>query len=210
MIPRTILCFGDSNTWGHIPGSGERYGYDVRWPGALQRLLGTRARVIEEGLNGRTTVWDEPVRPGRSGKELLVPLLESHAPIDLVIIMLGTNDLDRCYHATAHDVARGAGSLVAMVQQSAFGPNDNPPSVLLVAPPRVGKLVEDLYIEFEGAFVKAAEFSHHFRAKAQELGCHFLDAAGIAVPSEIDGVHLDQDGHKALAQALARFLESVG
>jgi lysophospholipase L1-like esterase len=100
-VVKTILCYGDSNTWGCIPLTGpqppRRYGPARRWPGVLRRELGDGYWIVEEGLNGRTTVWDDPLEPFRSGKELLVPCLMTHEPIDLVIVMLGTNDLRSRY-----------------------------------------------------------------------------------------------------------------
>ncbi len=94
---KTILCYGDSNTWGYIPATAGRYPPDVRWPGVMRKLLGEKYNVIEEGLNGRTTVWEDPYKPGRNGLELLIPILDSHNPIDLVVVMLGTNDLKHFY-----------------------------------------------------------------------------------------------------------------
>ena len=98
-VMKTIMCYGDSNTWGCIPLAGpqppRRYGPAQRWPGVLRRELGDGYWIVEEGLNGRTTVWDDPLEPFRSGKELLAPCLMTHEPIDLVIVMLGTNDLKR-------------------------------------------------------------------------------------------------------------------
>ena len=92
---KTVLCYGDSNTWGYIGGTGERFAPEVRWPGVLQAALGGAYRVIEEGLNGRTTVFDDSIEEGRNGETYLRPCLQTHAPIDLVILMLGTNDLKR-------------------------------------------------------------------------------------------------------------------
>jgi lysophospholipase L1-like esterase len=98
---KTILCYGDSNTWGYIPGTGERYASHVRWPGVLQNALGNGYVIIEEGLCGRTTVWDDPIEEYRSGKEYLIPCLKSHAPLDLVVLMLGSNDLKMRFAAPA-------------------------------------------------------------------------------------------------------------
>src|SRR5512143_1112361 len=112
---QTILCFGDSNTWGYNPETAERYPPDVRWTGVLQQKLGAQYRVIEEGLNGRTTVWDDPVQPGRNGRIYLGPCLESHRPLDAVVLFLGLNDLKVRFSATAEDIAKGAGALVEII-----------------------------------------------------------------------------------------------
>src|SRR5215208_827241 len=133
---RTVLCYGDSNTWGYEPATGNRFPEDMRWPGVLARELGEGFRVIEEALNGRTTVRDDPVEEYKNGKDYLSPCLESHAPLDLVIIALGVNDLKARFFASASDVADGAGVLVSIARRSGSGPNGRPPAVLLVAPPR--------------------------------------------------------------------------
>jgi lysophospholipase L1-like esterase len=115
-VVKTILCYGDSNTWGCIPLTAaqppRRYGPAQRWPGVLRRELGDGFGIVEEGLNGRTTVWDDPLEPSRSGKELLVPCLLTHQPIELVIVMLGTNDLKGRFGVGARDIAAGAGLLL--------------------------------------------------------------------------------------------------
>ena len=127
---KTILCYGDSNTWGCIPLTGaqppRRYGPAQRWPGVLRRELGDGFGIVEEGLNGRTTVWDDPLEPYRSGKELLVPCLLTHQPIDLVIVMLGTNDLKGRFAVGARDIAAGAGLLLDIVRASDCGPGASP------------------------------------------------------------------------------------
>ncbi|MGH3100205.1 MAG: GDSL-type esterase/lipase family protein, partial [Thermoleophilia bacterium] len=141
---KTIMCYGDSNTWGCIPLTGaeppRRYGPADRWPGVLRRELGDGFWIVEEGLNGRTTVWDDPLEPFRSGKELLGPSLLTHQPIDLVIVMLGTNDLKIRFGASARDIAAGAGFLLDIVGASDCGPEGSPPQALLVCPPPVGRL----------------------------------------------------------------------
>ena len=136
---KTILCYGDSNTWGYNPSTGGRYPRDVRWPGVLRRELGDDYLVIEEGLNGRTTVWDDPIEGYKNGKEYLVPCLETHKPLDLVIILLGTNDLKVRFSVSAYDIANGAGALVQIVQKSEIGPGGRAPQVLLLAPPPCGQ-----------------------------------------------------------------------
>src|SRR5659263_446679 len=138
-MPKTILCYGDSNTWGFVPGSeGERFLWEVRWPGVLQAELGSEYRVIEEGLSGRTTVLDNPLEAYRNGREYLLPCLHSHQPLDLVVIFLGTNDLGDRYPLPPLDIARGAASLAQIVLNSESGPDFKAPAVLLCALPRIG------------------------------------------------------------------------
>jgi len=154
---KTILCYGDSNTWGYNPLTKERYSREERWTGILQKELGEDYEVIEEGLNGRTTVWDDPIEGYKNGKEYLIPCLESHRPVDLVIIMLGTNDLKKRFSLSTFEIANGAKVLVNIVQKSKAGPGEIAPKVLLMAPPPVGKLTE-LAEEFEGAEEKSKNF----------------------------------------------------
>ena len=200
---RTILCYGDSNTWGYIPGTGQRFSRQQRWPGILQRLLGDAFYVVEEGLNGRTTVWDDPFKPGRNGLAGLQPALDSHAPLDLVILMLGTNDLKHYRSAYAADCARGMELLIETVSKSAVGPSGGPPRILLVAPPVIGELSAQLSLQFRDAREKSREFASCFGELAQTTGCLFLDAAKIVEPSATDGVHLDEVGHERLAHGIA-------
>src|SRR5262249_25611929 len=137
-LMRTLLCFGDSNTWGYDPESGprtERYPRDVRWPGRLARALGDEWEVIAEGLNGRTATRDDPIWEGRNGLTYLLPCLRSHAPLDLVVIYLGTNDVAERYSLPAEDVAASVGRLVKVVRTSESGPGESAPDVLVVCPP---------------------------------------------------------------------------
>jgi lysophospholipase L1-like esterase len=210
---KTILCFGDSNTWGMVPmaslASSARHAQADRWPSSVQARLGASYQVIAEGLNGRTTVFDDPIDGAhKNGRTYLLPCLESHAPLDAVIIMLGTNDLKSRFNLMPHDVAAGAGQLVRMVLPDVRGQNGLHPRVLLVSPPRVGplRLVADL---FAGAPEKSAQLARHYRAVAELLGCHFLDAALHVPASATDGVHLDAPEQHALGQAIAAAIEQV-
>lgn len=205
---KVILCFGDSNSWGWNPATEERFGPDVRWPGVLRNELGPDVWVIEEGLPGRTTVWDDPIEGYRNGKEYLIPCLVSHAPIDLVIIFLGTNDLKMRFSVSAYDIANSVGVLVDIVQRSTAGRRGQAPKVLLIAPPPLGKLTG--YAEMlEGGTEKSLRFSHHFRRVAEEYGCPLLDCAGVIVSSDIDGVHLEPEEHAKLGRALADKVREV-
>ncbi|HHO68411.1 MAG TPA: hypothetical protein ENK12_05195 [Gammaproteobacteria bacterium] len=204
---KTLLCYGDSNTWGYIPGSGARLAHGRRWPDILQARLGPGFRVIDEGLSGRFTRHDDPAgRPGRNGAELLMPLLESHAPLDLVILMLGTNDVLHLPGVDARDAAAGAEELVRQIDSSSAGHAGGAPGVLLVSPPRIGRLAPQLAPACAGDPGQAARFPAHFAAVAERRRCAFLDAARVVEPSPLDGVHLDEAGHAALAAALAELI----
>ncbi len=199
-----VLCYGDSNTHGADPVTGGRFPYDVRWPGVLARLLEGEARVIEEGLNGRTTVRDDPYSPGRNGLAYLVPCLETHAPVDVVVIMLGTNDLKTTFGVGASDVAAGAATLVDAVGASQCGPGGRAPQVLLVAPPALGAPNDLMELwGFDGANERNAALPRLYRTAALRAGAAFLDASAIVAADPADGIHLAADAHRALAHAVA-------
>lgn len=205
---KTVLCYGDSNTWGYKPGTGDRFSRDERWTGVLRGELGDEYLVIEEGLNGRTTVWDDPIEGYKNGKEYLIPCLETHRPIDLVVIMLGTNDLKVRFSLSAYDIANGAGVLVDVVQKSAAGPNGVPPQVLLMAPPPVARLSEFAEM-FEGAEAKSRRLAEHYRRVAQEFGCHFYDTSQVIVSSDLDGIHFELSEHHKLGKAVASQVKRI-
>jgi lysophospholipase L1-like esterase len=207
---KTILCYGDSNTWGWDPAGKGRFGSTKRWPGVLRQELGEGFVVIEEGLNGRTTIWDDPIYPYRNGKHYFVPCLESHAPLDLVVIMLGTNDLKRRFDLSAFDIAEAAGILVGLALASGAGPGGAAPKTLLVAPPPVGRLSE--YAEmFEGAEAKSRRLGASYRAVAGWSGCPFLDAGEVIASSDVDGIHFEVAEHRTLGRAVAdRVREILG
>lgn len=205
---KTVLCYGDSNTWGHDPATSTRFPRDKRWTGVLRQELGGGYEVIEAGLNGRTTVWDDPVEGDKNGKKQLIPFLGTHKPLDLVIIMLGTNDLKTRFSAPAADIASGAGALAKMAQNSETGRDNGSPRVLLIAPPPVSKLTGFAEM-FAGATEKSRKFSGHYRRVAEEQGCDFLDTAGIIVSSELDGIHFEASEHQKLGKAVAEAIREI-
>jgi lysophospholipase L1-like esterase len=207
-----VLCYGDSNTWGCIPltgpGSPARFPPDERWPGVLARELGRGYEVVADGLNGRTTVWNDPLEPHRSGRDFLLPALLSHHPLDLVILVLGTNDLKKRFGVTAGAVAEGAGELVDIVRASGCGPDGGPPQVLLVCPPPLGRL-DQFADEFEGATAKSRELAGRFAAVAQARSCAFLDAGAHVAASDADGIHLDREAHAVLGRTVATVVRAL-
>ena len=199
---KRILCYGDSNTWGYDPLTKERFDAHTRWTRVLGRALGAGYEVIEEGLNGRTTVWDDPIEGYKNGQAYLVPCLETHRPLDLVILMLGTNDLKVRFSLSAFDIAQGAGVLVRAIQRSEAGAGGVAPPVLLMAPPPVARL-SGFAEMFAGAEAKSRRFADHYRCVAEEQGCAFLDTAQVIVSSDLDGIHFEKSEHHKLGQALA-------
>jgi len=169
----------------------------------LQGELGHKFHVIAEGLRGRYTVHDEPFRPGRSGAALLEPILETHSPVDLLIIFLGTNDVLHHGDMTAYDAARGVEVLARLALASETGPANQAPKVLVISPPRIRALSRELAELCHGDPARSAGFSRHYREMADARKLHFLDAAEIVEPSSVDGVHLDETGHALLGRAVA-------
>ncbi len=206
----TILCYGDSNTWGYDPAGGERLPRETRWPGILRRLV-PECEVIEEGLSGRTTILDDPFEEGRNGLAYLGPCLASHAPIDLVVLMLGTNDVKTIFPLDAAGIAAGADRLINVVRRSRTGPGQRAPEVLLVAPPPVTDPAPLQRVwGFSAASVeRAGELARFYQAAAARQGCGFLDAATVASVSPADGVHLDEKAHQALGAAVAEKVRAL-
>lgn len=208
-MKKRILLYGDSNTWGYVGGSDdERYDEDTRWSGLLARSLGGGYVVVEEGQNGRTTVWTDPIENRMSGLDYLWPCLDSQSPLDLVVIMLGTNNLKTYYANSASDIAASAGRLVDVVKSSPFGRGHRAPQVLLVSPVHVrahpnesmfGKRAEEMSKELAPLYQKAAE----------ERGVYFMDAAPLALAGDADGLHITEAGHRSLAEAFDRKIREI-
>ncbi len=204
---KTVLCFGDSNTWGYSPLDGSRHPHDVRWTGVLQRLLGSDYLVIEEGLNGRTNMTNEEERPIRSGLDVLPILLESHRPLDLVVIMLGTNDLKHDFNLSAEEIADGARQVCRSVIDCEY--LVDPPQILLISPTHVELMTEEEQDIFIGAIEKSRELARHYQVVAEDLGIHFLDASRIVVKTNLDGVHWDAGQHHDFGKALSGMIGQI-
>lgn len=198
---KRILCYGDSNTYGTDGETGQRFAYDVRWPGALQMLLGEEYQVIEEGLGGRTTVWDDPIEQHKNGRTYLMPCLHSHMPLDLVIIMLGTNDLKKRFDVPACDIAGGMEVLINDILISRSGRGAKAPKILLIAPVIIEGLTELAGI-LEGGVEKSKQLPMLYRNLAKKYDTAFLDSNDAAKPCKADGVHFDAQGHKRLAEMI--------
>jgi len=203
---RSVLCYGDSNTFGTatVDRPDGRYGPDERWPGVLRNALGAGWLVIEEGLGGRTTVSDDPVEGAdKNGRAYLYPCLRSHRPLDVVAIMLGTNDLKHRFGKTAWDIAEGVGVLVTLVKTSGAGHNEGVPEILVISPPPMLRELP-LHAElFRGGYEKSLELAGYYKALAERLGVRFFDAGSVMTSSKIDGFHLDPEAHAALGKAVA-------
>jgi lysophospholipase L1-like esterase len=213
---KTILCFGDSNTFGTAtrPGDDERYLPDERWPGVLQVRLGQAWTVIAEGLPGRTTVHSDPIEGlWMNGSTYLMPCLKSHRPIDAVAIMLGTNDLKARFAVSPGEIARGVGELLRIVRQSECGPAGGVPKMLVVCPPPLADTFgerPDFTDMFAGARDKSLRLAPAYAAVAAEHGAEFLNAGDVIRSSRFDGIHLDIDQQEILGGAVAEKIRSLG
>lgn len=205
-VMQQILVYADSLSWGIIPGSRNRLAFEQRWPGIVEYTLVARerpVRVIEDCLNGRRTVLDDPAKPGRNGLQGLAQRIEVNSPLALVVLMLGTNDFQATHDLSAEDSAAGIGELIVAIRQAPVEPGMVPPAILVVAPPVVHDPQGGMAITFAGHEEKMAGLAGAYARVAQSLGCHFFDAQSVTPVSTVDGVHLDAAQHGLLGRALA-------
>ena len=202
-----VLVFGDSLSWGFDAADGGRFPIESAWPAVMAARLGGDVEVLVEALNGRTTVVDSPYAPARSGAQMLAPLLESHLPLDLVIIMLGTNDLQVPLGGSALSAAAGMWTLVDIALASRCGPGGTAPRVLVVAPPALTDPHGFMGLFLAGQEEESRRLAGHYETLARQAAVDFFDAGAVVRPGPADGVHLDRDGNAALGVALA---ETVG
>lgn len=211
---RSVLCYGDSNTYGQIPGQPsplDRYPRAQRWPGILQRELGPDWYIVEEGLSGRTTVRDDPIEGDiKNGRTYFRPCMMSHAPLDLIVIMLGTNDLKVRFGQPASEVAMGVGCLIHDVRELAVGPGGKAPEIMLVSPPPMLEDIKEWEAIFKGAQSKSRELALQFEIIADSLEVHYFDAGSVCECDPRDGFHINAEAHAALGVALAREVEAIG
>ncbi len=209
MTKKTVLCYGDSITWGYNPVNQSRISENERWVGILSNGLGDKYNVIEEGLNGRTTVWDDPLNHGyKNGLNYLVPCLDSHRPIDLCILMLGTNDMKKRFSLSAMDIAGGINMLLELIEKSETGPNGSAPKILLLAPPYLNKKTS-FSEEFRDSYHKSRKLPIYYSKIAKDYKCEFLDTSKIILASEIDGVHPEIGEHMKLGKAVLKVVKEV-
>lgn len=207
---KTILGFGDSLTWGHDPRDGTRHAYDSRWPSMLEAALDGTARVIPEGLNGRTTSFDDHAAPCcRNGARALPMLLTSHMPLDLVILMLGTNDLKPRFGGRAIAAQEGMRRLAEIVRLQPTKPAGHVPKLLIVAPPPCVETAGGGGPAGERSMAESHRLAPLYRALAEELGCGFFDAGEVARADPADGVHLDATHTRAIGAALAPMVRTL-
>ncbi|WP_028035688.1 SGNH/GDSL hydrolase family protein [Chelativorans sp. J32] len=208
---KTILCYGDSLTWGYNAVGPSRHAYEDRWPTVLQAGLGQQARVIPEGLNGRTTAYDDWLAGAdRNGARVLPTILTTHAPLDLVIIMLGTNDMKPFICGRAIGARQGMQRLVDIIRGHDYPLEKRVPAVLLVSPPPAcGTANGDFTAMFDGAVDESRKLASLYSELAQQTGCAFFDAGAVARPTPLDGVHLDAENTRAIGAGLVPAVRQV-
>lgn len=203
---KNILCFGDSNTFGYDTINDDRFPWGIRWTSILQQILGDEYRVIEEGMGGRTTVWEDPIENIQSGKKYLVPCLESHWPLDLVIIMLGTNDLKSRFALDAHDIAAGVENLAVTARDHLKFRQKKAPEILIISPIEVGEGIDQIpfgiYMGGMTAVERSRQFPRFYREVAKRNGFEFMAASDHAKPCREDAMHMDAENHRKLAIAV--------
>ena len=211
-MKKHILCLGDSNTHGYCADptdcadGGGRFNEEERWTCLLQKALGPEVLVTEEGLSGRTTVFSDPLHGGMDALSVAYPILKSHEVIDLLIIMLGTNDTKDRFNVNAPCIALGMERLVRKCMSvDCWG--EKQPNILIVAPPPIGEELQDPCMGF-GCAAKSRGLAHYYQERAELLGCHFMDAAGCEF-NHVDYMHLSRRGHAQLAQRFAGLVPTL-
>lgn len=201
-----ILVYADSLSWGIIPGTRKRLLFEQRWPGVMELALGgagQKVRVVEDCLNGRRTVWEDPFKPGRNGLAGLAQRIEIHSPLALVVLLLGTNDFQSMHEYNAWHSSQGILSLVSAIRAAPIEPGMPVPDILVVAPPAIQSPKGPIGPKFEGAEHKCPGLAAAYQKVCEEAGCHFFDAGSVVAASRVDGVHLDLEQHLVLGKALA-------
>ncbi|AWC23908.1 Arylesterase precursor [Aminobacter sp. MSH1] len=202
---KTVLCYGDSLTWGYDAAGPGRHAFEDRWPSVLQAELGEGVHVIAEGLNGRTTAFDDHLGgTDRNGARTLPTILGTHAPLDLVVIMLGANDMKPWIHGNPLAAKQGMARLVSIVRGHDHGMDYPVPNILLVSPPAVSRTDNAEFKDmFAGGDKASQQLASLYAALADEAGCGFFDAGSVALTTPLDGVHLDAENTRKIGHALA-------
>lgn len=199
-----ILVYGDSLTWGSNPETWKRYNYEDRWTTVMQRELGSEYEVIPEALSGRTTCWHLPHLPYRNGAESLPMILETHRPLDLVIVMLGINDLNSCLNKTAEDSAAGLFAVLRRIYFSASSPDEKCPGILVIAPPVMRKLSDFMDIMYSRGREESLKLPALYKTVCERFGCLFIDSNEFARAGDTDGLHFDVDTNHMFGKRIAK------
>jgi len=209
---KQILVYSDSLSWGIIPMTRGRFDFNQRWPGVMENQLlslGKNVRVIEDCLNGRRTVYEDAIKPGRNGLVGLAQRIEVNSPLALVIVMLGTNDFQFNHDHNASDAASGMKALIKAIRTAPIEPAMPVPEVLVVAAPPIREPKGDIAAKFKGAETKCIGLADAYRQLCEEMQCHFFDAGLVTTSSNVDGVHLDLEQHALLGKALSSYVTGI-
>ena len=209
---KQILVYGDSMSWGLIPGTRKRLAFEHRWPGVMEIALnaqGRNVRVIEDCLNGRRTAWDDPFKSGRKGLDGLGQRIEVNSPLDLVILMLGTNDFQAAHANNAFLSAQGIAALITAIRAAPIEPGMPVPPILVVTPPPVGEPRGPNAPKFVETAVRSQSLNAAYKQVCELMGCRFFDAGEVITVSKIDGVHVDKDQHILFGKEMAVFVAGL-
>lgn len=207
-----ILCYGDSNTFGFVPVMMERYAFNERWTGVLQSILGDEYKIIENGLCGRTTMFDDPCKSGRNGLESISNALEISKPLDLVIISLGTNDLKVKYSAPSNTIAQGIRRIILNIRNYDYEIKCNVPQILVLAPPPLGDKVEivNKLSEFDKNSISISkELAEKYKLLSEIENVHFFDLGTIVKASDEDQIHFTKESHMIIAKHLSDIIKNI-
>jgi len=206
---KQILVYSDSLSWGIIPNTRERLPFNKRWPGVFESFLRyntCKVRIIENCLNGRRTAWDDPFKRGRNATSDLAQAIEMHSPLELVIIMLGTNDFQNSHNNNAWLSAQGTNKLISIIKEAPVEPGMNIPQILVVSPPEILSPKGVISNKFAGAEIRSKGLAQELQRITLENNVFFFDVNSVTKASEIDGIHLDEKQHKVIGNELGAYV----
>jgi len=209
---KSILVYSDSLSWGIIPPTRKRLSEKYRWPCVMETILnqaGLDIRVIEDCLNGRRTVWDDPFKAGRKGIVGLAQTIESHSPLSLVIIMLGTNDFQSMHDFTAWHSAQGIARIIQEIRSAEIEPGMPIPEIMVMAPPRIQRPMGEMAEKFKGAEIKSSGLASELRMVSDLNNCFYFNVSDVTPASKMDGIHLDSDQHIKLGKAMGTMVKKI-
>jgi lysophospholipase L1-like esterase len=207
---KQVLVYGESLSWGLIPGTRKLLDFNQRWPGVFEKTLlsdGHALRVFENCINGRRTVWSDPFKAGRNGSKGLAQVIEMHSPLSLVVMMLGVNDFQSVHTNSAALSALGSARLIEIIRSAPVEPGVPVPEILLLAPPIPGKPKGEIKDKFKGVMKRSSGLSDALKAMALQHAVHYFDTAPVVSSSKLDGIHLDPDQHHILGTRIAQFVD---
>ncbi len=205
-ITKQILVYSDSLTWGIIPNTRKRLPFEKRWPGVFENSLnskGNNVRVIENCLNGRRTVWNDPYKEGRDGSQGLAQVIEINSPLKLIILMLGTNDFQCTHENNAWLSAQGTVKLINIIRQAPIEPEMPVPEIMVIAPPKIIEPKGIIANKFKGSEKRSIGLAVELEKIAKENSVYYFDAGSVTEASKVDGIHLDEGQHKKLGEAIS-------